>query len=109
MPAAVSGNLLGNTVYHNDADEPLVRVSATTTHGTVTVGVADNGPGIPDDRKASVFRRGNSTSGGGFGLFFVRIRPGTTPSSGISPVSFADGCPCHTLPRVPRNLSVLRS
>jgi signal transduction histidine kinase len=72
MLAAVFGNLLGNAVQHNDADDPVVRVSATENDDTVTVRVADNGPGIPDDRKESVFHRGNSTSGGGFGLFFVR-------------------------------------
>lgn len=73
MLAAVFGNLLGNAVHHNDADQPVVRVSAAVDGDTVTVRVADNGPGIPDDRKEAVFRRGNSTSGGGFGLFFVRM------------------------------------
>ncbi|WP_136716296.1 sensor histidine kinase [Halorientalis salina] len=72
MLAAVFGNLLGNAVHHNDADQPVVRVSAAAANDTVRVKVADNGPGIPDEKKVTVFRRGNSTSGGGFGLFFVR-------------------------------------
>ncbi|MFB6178826.1 MAG: ATP-binding protein [Halorientalis sp.] len=72
MLAAVFGNLLGNAVHHNDADEPIVRVSVAATDETVTVKVTDNGPGIPDEVKESIFHRGTSTSGGGFGLFFVR-------------------------------------
>jgi len=41
----------------------------------VTVRVADNGPGISDDRKDAVFDRGElgeHSSGSGFGLFLVR-------------------------------------
>jgi signal transduction histidine kinase len=41
-------NLVDNACRHNDADEPLVVVSAERTDcGRVTIAVADNGPGLP--------------------------------------------------------------
>lgn len=72
MLAAVFGNLLGNAVRHNDTEDPTIRIRVSVGAQTVTVRVADDGPGIPDDRKAAIFERGTSTNDGGFGLFFVR-------------------------------------
>jgi signal transduction histidine kinase/PAS domain-containing protein len=71
----VIGNLVDNAVEHNDGD-PTVEVSVTEREGSVVVRIADDGPGIPDDSKDTVFRRGNrglkeSDIGSGFGLFFV--------------------------------------
>ncbi|WP_227131121.1 PAS domain-containing protein [Halorubellus salinus] len=74
MLHSVFRNLLKNAVQHNDQDLPEVVVSATATDDTVTVRVADNGPGIPDDRKTKVFGRdekGLESSGTGVGLFLV--------------------------------------
>ena len=73
---SVFGNLLNNAVEHNDTDEPTVEVTATERADTVVVRIADDGPGIPDELKETVFRRGNrglkeSDIGSGFGLFFV--------------------------------------
>ncbi|MFB6207361.1 MAG: ATP-binding protein [Haloglomus sp.] len=67
----VLGNVLTNAVVHHDGEEPTVEVTVSTDPETVTVRVADDGPGISDDRKAEVFYRGESSGTGGFGLFFV--------------------------------------
>jgi PAS domain S-box-containing protein len=74
MLHSVFRNLLKNAVQHNDQDLPEVVVSASATEDAVTVRVADNGPGIPDDRKKKVFGRdekGLESSGTGVGLFLV--------------------------------------
>ncbi len=65
------GNLLSNAVVHNDSDHPEVAVSARTVGDRVRVQVADNGPGIPDDRKDRVTEwnvKGVDSPGSGLGL-----------------------------------------
>ncbi|MFB6083499.1 MAG: ATP-binding protein [Halorientalis sp.] len=72
MLPAVFGNLLSNAVQHNDADDRRIHVTVRAGAESVEVRIGDNGPGIPDDEKEAVFEQGHSSSGGGFGLFFVR-------------------------------------
>jgi PAS domain S-box-containing protein len=75
MLSSVFRNLLKNAVQHNDTDDPEVTVSATTGDGTVEVAVADNGPGVPDERKEEIFGQGEKgleSSGTGIGLYLVR-------------------------------------
>jgi PAS domain S-box-containing protein len=71
----VLGNVVRNAIVHSDRPAPTVDVAVTRADGTVRVVVADDGPGVPDDRKAAIFRRGETShvkhSGSGFGLFFV--------------------------------------
>lgn len=67
----VLGNVLTNAVAHHDRDDPTVEVTVTTDEETVTVRVADDGPGIPEEMRERVFHRGESSGEGGFGLFFV--------------------------------------
>jgi signal transduction histidine kinase len=67
-------NLLNNAVQHNDTDEPRVDVSAQTTDGSVRVRIADNGPGLPEERREAVFgraERGLNSAGSGVGLYLV--------------------------------------
>jgi signal transduction histidine kinase len=45
--SSVFRNVLANAVVHNDSATPTVVVSTSTTADTVTVKVADNGPGLP--------------------------------------------------------------
>jgi PAS domain S-box-containing protein len=72
--SSVFRNLLSNAIRHNDADDPTVTITVETTDTTVTVFVADNGPGVPDDRKDDIFGRGEmgpDSPGTGIGLYLV--------------------------------------
>jgi len=74
MLGSVFKNLLTNAVVHNDGPVREVTVSAAVSDGTVTVRVADNGPGIPDDRKDAIFEdgeKGLDSEGTGLGLYLV--------------------------------------
>jgi PAS domain S-box-containing protein len=74
MLASVMRNLLTNAIQHNDKEIPEVTVSATRNDGNVLVQVADNGPGVPDDRKKEVFEQGEKgldSDGTGLGLYLV--------------------------------------
>ena len=65
-------SLSTNAVEHNDADEPLVRVTAETTTDSVVVRIADNGPGIPEGMRSRVLEKGEKgeeSEGTGLGLY----------------------------------------
>jgi PAS domain S-box-containing protein len=72
----VLGNVLTNAVDHNDGDRPQIKVRVDASdENWVTLRIADNGPGVPDAMKKTIFKRDvtarESSSGSGFGLFFV--------------------------------------
>jgi PAS domain S-box-containing protein len=72
--SSVFTNLLTNAIRHNDSADPEVRVTVEETDETVTVSVADNGPGVPDDRKADMFGKGDmgpESPGTGVGLYLA--------------------------------------
>jgi signal transduction histidine kinase len=74
MISSVFRNLLKNAIQHNNKEVAEVIVSATDHGDTVTVTVADNGPGVPDDQKDAVFgkgERGLCSTGTGIGLHLV--------------------------------------
>ncbi|ARS91593.1 PAS domain-containing sensor histidine kinase [Natrarchaeobaculum aegyptiacum] len=67
-------HVLSNAVIHNDAADPRVEVTTRVRGDRVLLSIADNGPGIDDDRKDLVFGREERDQlhhGRGFGLFFV--------------------------------------
>ncbi len=70
--ARVFANLLANAVEHNDAATPRVSVTVDPGSDAVRVEIADNGPGIPDSTRESLFerveRRGSTH---GLGLYLV--------------------------------------
>jgi PAS domain S-box-containing protein len=51
-------NILNNAVQHTDKDAPIVVVDCEVKSDVVEVRIADNGPGIPDDQKESIFGKG---------------------------------------------------
>ncbi|ESS04394.1 MAG: PAS sensor histidine kinase, partial [uncultured archaeon A07HR67] len=75
MLDSVFRNLLGNAVAHTDADVPSIRVATTAFSDRIRVSVADNGPGVPDEKKDSIFEEGIcglDSDGTGLGLYLVR-------------------------------------
>lgn len=74
MLGSVFRNLLHNAVQHSHDDEVAVSVTTHVDEETVTVRVADDGPGVPDELKSSLFGRGETDgpgAGSGVGLFLV--------------------------------------
>lgn len=74
MLSSVFRNLLNNAVQHNDNATPTVTVSFDVSEDSVVVRIADNGSGIPDAQKKSIFGKGDrgvESSGSGMGLFLV--------------------------------------
>jgi PAS domain S-box-containing protein len=74
MLDSVFRNLLTNAIQHNTAGVPEIAVSAERQDGTVRVRVADNGPGVPAERKDEIFGRGakgTDSGGAGIGTYLV--------------------------------------
>lgn len=71
----VLDNVLINAVQHNPDPDPTVWVETTVNEETVEVSIADDGPGISDERKSTVFDRTTKEfedPGSGFGLYLVK-------------------------------------
>ncbi|MFC7082392.1 hybrid sensor histidine kinase/response regulator [Halorussus caseinilyticus] len=74
MLSSVFSNLLNNAVQHNDTDDPHVEVGVEVGDGAATIRIADDGPGIPSERREAVFGRGEQgidSEGTGIGLYLV--------------------------------------
>ena len=106
--SSVFRNLLKNAVQHNDKPVPAVTLSVTESDETVTIEVADNGPGVPDQQKDEIFGKGEKgleSAGTGIGLYLVQ----TLVSSYDGEIAVADNHPegavfSVTLPRVDDSL-----
>ena len=73
--SSVFHNLLTNAVEHNDQPVPEVTLETALTGTHVQVIVRDNGPGVPDGQKDSIFGRGETgleNPGTGIGLYLVQ-------------------------------------
>jgi len=74
--ASVVENLFQNAVEHHDGESPHITVIADVDAETVTLRIVDDGPGIDDEMKETIFEEAvtSETSGSvGFGLYFVRV------------------------------------
>lgn len=68
-------NLFENAVQHNASPTPRIDVDAERDGGVVRLRIADNGPGISESRRESIFaqsERGPDSDGTGFGLHLVQ-------------------------------------
>ena len=70
LVARVFSNVLENAVLHNDAESPHVEVSVRPGPETVTVTIADDGPGVPEDERESLFLQ-SGRGDHGLGLYLV--------------------------------------
>lgn len=55
---SVFRNRLKNTIQHNNEDVPEVAITVTEGDEVVRVRIADNTPGVLDERKESIFGKG---------------------------------------------------
>lgn len=91
----VIDNAIANAVKHGSATE--IRLSATSSAGGVEITVDDNGTGVPEEERATVFERFSrgstaSRSGSGLGLALVAQQAelhGGTASLNASPLGGA--------------------
>ncbi len=74
MLSSLIGNLLNNAVQHTDEETAKITIDIDVREESVIVTVTDNGPGIPDEQRNSVFEqetKGLNSDGTGLGLYLV--------------------------------------
>ena len=71
----VLGSVIENAIVHNTSDQPRVEIDTRYAGDWIQVRIADNGPGISDELKTTMFERSisNDQTAGGFGLYFVSV------------------------------------
>lgn len=73
----VLGNIVTNAIDHNDTDGLSISITVAEQDGSVIARIADDGQGVSDERKETVFRRDETghakSTGSGFGLYFVDV------------------------------------
>jgi PAS domain S-box-containing protein len=75
LVGSVFRNLFLNAIQHSDHEDTQIRTTVSAGNGNVLVRVADDGPGIPDEVRDRLFRRGakgRRSSGTGLGLYLVQ-------------------------------------
>jgi len=91
----VLSSVVENAIVHNTSDTPRVDIGTRDAGDWIQLRVADNGPGISDDLKTTLFQRSmtpNQTAGG-FGLYFVSVMMDLYGGK----VWYEDNDPCGTV------------
>jgi len=68
-------SVVENAIEHNTSDQPRVDIGTRDAGDWIQLRVADNGPGVSDELKTTMFERSMSPdqTAGGFGLYFVSV------------------------------------
>jgi len=69
--AIVFDNLLRNSAEYSEGDVAVV-IEVSQDGGNIQTTISDDGPGIPEEIRPSLFEKGTSTTGGGFGLYLSK-------------------------------------
>ena len=72
---SVFENLLNNAIVHNDKEDKKIFIDVRCNGEWVEVKIADNGPGIPEEIREDVFKKGfkfGVTGRTGMGLYLVK-------------------------------------
>ncbi len=67
----VFDNLLRNAAKFAE-NKVTVQISVRKKDNQISITVSDNGPGIPREIQSGLFKKGTSTSGGGYGLYLTK-------------------------------------
>jgi signal transduction histidine kinase len=103
-------NLIENAMVHTPAGTPATVSLATGEDGTVTLEVADRGPGVPADAREKVFDRFARASGdagpGGSGLGLAIVRAVAEAHGGSVTLDEAEGGGARFRVRLPATATV---
>jgi signal transduction histidine kinase len=91
-------NVVENACEHNDANEPIVVVSADRSDGRYRIAVSDNGPGIPEMERSVIDAGTEDPLEHSTGLGLWAIQWGVTRLGGD--LSFTDNDPRGTVVRI---------
>jgi nitrogen-specific signal transduction histidine kinase len=106
MVESVFRNIIQNAIEHNEEEIAQITISGEVSEddGSLSIHIADNGPGIPDSEKDSVVAEGHTTlqtGGSGLGLYLVK----TVMEDYGGTVSISDNNPKGAIVTVTFNLS----
>jgi signal transduction histidine kinase len=75
LAAKVLTSIVDNAIEHNRSEQPRVEIETQDAGDWIQLRVADNGTGISDELKTTMFQRSMSPdqTAGGFGLYFVSV------------------------------------
>jgi PAS domain S-box-containing protein len=83
-------NIVENGAEHNDADDPIVVISANYDDDSIDIAISDNGPGIPEHERAVLDEGDENQLQHGSGLGLWAVHWGITQMGGSFDISEND-------------------